>query len=117
MTNTDTFIIGAGAAGLASAVCLQKEGIEFIVIEKSLQVANAWRHHYDRLHLHTSKKWSALPFRKFDASLPQYPSRQNVVDYLDKYAEKFIIHPVFDTEVLSVKRENEFWITRTSSGT
>ena len=117
MTNTDTFIIGAGAAGLASAVCLQKEGIEFIVIEKSLQVANAWRHHYDRLHLHTSKKWSALPFRKFDASLPQYPSRQNVVDYLDKYAEEFIIHPVFDTEVLSVKRENEFWITRTSSGT
>jgi indole-3-pyruvate monooxygenase len=116
VTYTHTLIIGASAAGLASAVCLQKEGIECIVLEKHLQVATNWRNHYDRLHLHTSKKWSALPFKKFDASLPLYPSRQHVVDYLDDYAKEMDIRPVFNTEVSSVKKENDHWITETNNG-
>jgi indole-3-pyruvate monooxygenase len=117
MTSTHTLIIGASAAGLASAACLQREVIEFIVLEKYPQSATAWRNHYDRLHLHTSKKWSGLPFKKFDRSLPKYPSRQDVVDYLDSYAKDLILHPVFNTEVLSVKKEGENWITKTNGGT
>jgi indole-3-pyruvate monooxygenase len=117
MTSTHTLIIGASAAGLASAACLQKAGIEFIILEKTSQVATSWRNHYDRLHLHTSKKWSALPFKKFDDSLPKYPGRQQVVDYLDNYANEFNIHPVFQTEVVTVKKEKETWITETNNGT
>jgi indole-3-pyruvate monooxygenase len=117
MTSAHTLIIGASAAGLASAACLQREGIEFIILEKSPQVASAWRNHYDRLHLHTSKKWSALPFKKFDDSLPKYPGRQQVVDYLDNYATEFNIHPVFNTEVVSVNKEKYHWITETNEGT
>ena len=116
MTSTHTIVIGASAAGLASAACLQKQGIEFIVLEKYSQVATSWRNHYDRLHLHTSKKWSALPFKYFDNSLPNYPSRQDVADYLDKYAKELNIHPVFNTEVRSVKREKNNWITETNNG-
>lgn len=117
MTSTHTLIVGASAAGLASAACLQREGIEFIVLEKYPQVATNWRNHYDRLHLHTSKKWSGLPFKSFDGSLPKYPARQHVVDYLDNYAKELNIHPVFNTEVLSVKKEADNWITETNSGT
>ncbi|MEP7372753.1 MAG: NAD(P)/FAD-dependent oxidoreductase [Chitinophagaceae bacterium] len=116
MISTHTLIIGASAAGLASAACLQKEAIEFIILEKSSQVASSWRNHYERLHLHTSKKWSALPFKKFGDSLPKYPGRQQVVDYLDSYANEFNIHPVFNREVFSVKKENDRWITETNNG-
>jgi len=73
MTTTSTIIIGGSAAGLASAACLRKEGIEYILLEKHSQVGSGWRKHYDRLHLHTSKKWSALPFKSFNDSLPKYP--------------------------------------------
>ncbi|MDP9229089.1 MAG: NAD(P)/FAD-dependent oxidoreductase, partial [Bacteroidota bacterium] len=114
---THTLIIGASAAGLASAACLQREGIEFIVLEKHLRVAANWRNHYDRLHLHTSKKWSGLPFKGFDGSSSKYPSRQDVVDFLDNYAKELNIDPVFNTEVLSVKKEEDNWITKTSTGT
>lgn len=117
MGSTHTLIIGASAAGLASAACLQKEGIEFILLEQTSQVATSWRNHYDRLHLHTSKKWSALPFKKFDDSLPKYPGRQQVVDYLDNYAKEFDIHPVFNTKVAAVKKEKDHWITETNNGT
>jgi indole-3-pyruvate monooxygenase len=116
MVSTHTLIIGASAAGLASAACLQKEGIDFIILEKTQQVAAAWRNHYDRLHLHTSKKWSALPFKKFDDGSPKYPGRQQVVDYLDNYAKEFNIHPVFNTEVVSVKKEKDHWVTETNNG-
>jgi thioredoxin reductase len=117
MTSTHTIIIGASAAGLASAACLQREGIEFVVLEKYPQSATSWRNHYDRLCLHTSKKWSGLPFKEFDRSLPKYPSRQQVVDYLDNYAKELNIHPVFNTEVVSVKKEGDGWITETNNGT
>lgn len=116
MTSTHTIVIGASAAGLASAACLQKQGIDFIILEKQAQVATSWRNHYDRLRLHTSKKWSALPFKYFDNTLPNYPSRQDVADYLDNYVMELNIHPVFNTEVRSVKRENNNWITETNDG-
>jgi len=116
MDSTYVIVIGAGAAGLASAACLQKEGIDFIVLEKQPKVATGWGNHYDRLHLHTSKKSSALPFKNFDPSVPKYPGRQQVVDYLENYARELNIHPWFNTEVLSVKREGQNWITSANNG-
>lgn len=117
MTSTPTLIIGASAAGLAVAACLQKQGVPYMLVEKHSQVANSWRNHYDRLHLHTSKKWSALPYRNFDASVPGYPSRQDVINYLDNYSRELNIYPIFNTEALSVKKDGEYWITKTNNET
>ncbi len=117
MISTHTLIIGASAAGFASAACLQKAGIEFLIVEKYPQLATSWRNHYDRLHLHTSKKMSALPFKEFSESLPQYPARRDVVDYLDTYAKELNINPIFNTEVLSVKKEGESWFIETTQNT
>ena len=54
---TNTLVIGAGISGLASGASLQKQSIDYIIIEKQDQAAPAWRNHYDRLHLHTSKRF------------------------------------------------------------
>jgi indole-3-pyruvate monooxygenase len=116
MTSTHTIIIGASAAGLASAACLQREDIEYLLLEKSSEIASSWRNHYDRLHLHTSKKCSALPFKLFNASVPVYPSRRDVVAYLEQYAKELNIQPVFETEVLSVKKVGAQWIVETNKG-
>src|SRR6266851_6334175 len=77
---TNTLIIGASISGLASAASLQKQNIEYIIIEKQNQVATTWRNHYYRLHLHTSKRFSNLQFKKFGKIIPRYPGRQQVVD-------------------------------------
>ena len=114
---TNTLIIGASVSGLASAASLQKKGIPYLIIEKQLQIAPTWRNHYDRLHLHTNKKLSGLPFKGFDKTIPRYPSRQQVVDYLTDYQREFEIDPIFNTEAISVKRQNEYWITETTNGT
>lgn len=111
---TNVLIIGASMAGLAAAASLQKEGIEYIIIEKSDCVASPWNKHYERLHLHTSKRFSHLPFKKFDANVPRYPSRQQVIDYVNEYARFFDIKPFFNIEALSVKRMDNMWITQTN---
>lgn len=116
MIITHTLIIGASAGGLSSAACLKRKEIEFIILEKYPRVATKWRNHYHRLHLHTSKKFSALPFKNFDGSVPKYPASKQVVDYLEEYANEMNIFPVFNTEALSVKKEGSKWITETNNG-
>ena len=115
MKQTHTLIIGASVSGLASACCLQKMGMEYTVIEKQGQVAMPWRNHYDRLHLHTNKSLSNLPYKKFGNAIPRYPSRQQVVDYLEDYQKEFNINPVFNTEAKRVKKDGDYLITETNN--
>jgi hypothetical protein len=117
MKQTNTLVIGASISGLASAAALQKQDIEYIIIEKESQAVAPWRNHYERLHLHTNKRVSNLPYKKFDRTIPGYPSRQQVVDYLEEYQKEFNIDPVFNAEARSVKKEGDCWLTETNTET
>ena len=113
---TNTLIIGASISGLASAAACKKHNIDFFLLEKEERAYSPWRTHYDRLHLHTSKAFSNLPYKKFDKDIPRYPSRQQVVDYLDDYRQTFGIDPVFNTRAISVRHEAHQWLTTTNNG-
>lgn len=117
MKETNTLVIGASFSGLACAACLRKKDIEFTLIEKEPQIATAWRHHYQRLHLHTPKSLSHLPFKKFDKNIARYPSREEVIDYLEDYQRSLGISPMFTTEARSVKKSGNYWITETNAAT
>lgn len=116
MKQTNTLIVGASVSGLAVAACLRKQGIEYIIIEKETKAATPWHNHYDRLHLHTNKSLSALPYKNFSANVPRYPSRQQVVDYLDEYQKEFNILPLFNTEAKAIRKEKDHWHIETNNG-
>ena len=63
---TNSLIVGASVAGLASAGCFGIARIDYIVIEKHAAIVTPWRNHYERLHLHTNKNLSHLPYRKLN---------------------------------------------------
>jgi cation diffusion facilitator CzcD-associated flavoprotein CzcO len=111
-----TLIIGAGPAGLAVAGRLRHLGRSFDIVEQRDQIASSWRRHYDRLHLHTAKKFSALPHMPFPDDYPQYIPRDLLLAYYDRYAEHFQIRPHFGHEVLSAVRKDDGWHTTTSKG-
>ncbi|MBX3060589.1 MAG: NAD(P)/FAD-dependent oxidoreductase [Anaerolineae bacterium] len=115
-TQTNTLIIGASAAGLAVAACLQEKNIPFILLEKSSQVGAAWRNHYDRLHLHTDRAHSQLPHLPMPKSFAKYPARADVVAYLEEYARRFDIEPRFGQEVTAVRPHNGGWQVETADG-
>jgi hypothetical protein len=55
------YVIGGGPGGLAAAYALRAQGVRAVVLEKSDRVGASWRRHYDRLHLHTTRRLSGLP--------------------------------------------------------
>ena len=90
---SQVLIVGAGPAGLATAACLKQRGVDALVLEASANLGHAWRHHYDRLHLHTVKEQSQLPGMSFADDTPRYPSRAQMVAYLEAYAARFALTP------------------------
>jgi hypothetical protein len=108
----DAVVIGAGPAGLASAACLGKRGLQAVIVEKSAAVGAVWRRHYDRLHLHSHRRHSALPGLPMPATYGRYPSREEVIEYFESYANRFDLKPVFNAGVEQVQRDGEGWRVR-----
>ena len=111
-----TIIVGAGPAGLAVAACLARSGVPFTILERGHAVGDTWRAHYERLHLHTNKGSSALPFMPFPRGYPRYPSRDQVVAYLESYARAFHLDPRFGEEVIAAHRRDDRWHVETRTG-
>ena len=115
--DTGTLIIGASASGLATAAALTAAGRPFEVLEATDVVGTAWRHHYDRLHLHTPKSASSLPGLAMPSDWPRYPSRDQVVDYLEAYRAHHGIEPHYGQEVTRLERVDGCWTATTATRT
>src|SRR5882762_2216818 len=106
MTETpDAIIVGAGPAGLACAMTMRGAGLNVTVLEKADNVGSVWRRHYDRLHLHTDRKRSGLPGMVMPRTYPHYPSREQLIEYLESYAVRFDIAPIFNSNVSCIRRD------------
>ncbi|MEU2094784.1 flavin-containing monooxygenase, partial [Streptomyces globisporus] len=96
------YVIGGGPGGLATAAALRARGVRAVVLEKSDRVGASWRGHYDRLHLHTTRRWSALPGLKMPRKFGRWVGRDDVVRYLEKYTEHHELEVVTGVEVTRV---------------
>ncbi|XP_010249741.1 PREDICTED: indole-3-pyruvate monooxygenase YUCCA2-like [Nelumbo nucifera] len=109
-------IVGAGPSGLAAAACLKERGVPSLILERANCIASLWQlKTYDRLRLHLPKHFCELPLMPFRASFPTYPSKQQFVDYLQSYANRFDLHPVFNETVDCAEYDHNlgFWRVRT----
>jgi len=117
LRNLDAIIVGAGPAGLACAMTMRAAGLNVTVLEKADGVGAVWRRHYDRLHLHTDRNRSGLPGMAMPKAYPTYPSRQLMVEYLENYAARFDIKPVFHTTVSDIRRDGSQWCADANGST
>jgi indole-3-pyruvate monooxygenase len=109
-------IIGAGAAGLATAACLKQVGAPSVVLEAGDDLATTWRSLYDRLRLHTIRRLSGLPGYPIPSSAPQYLSRDQMVTYLHDYANHFDLRIETNCRVTRASRRDERWVVETPQG-
>ncbi|WP_406363014.1 flavin-containing monooxygenase [Streptomyces sp. NBC_01579] len=98
------YVVGGGPGGLAAAAALREQGVRAVVLEKSGSVGASWRGHYDRLHLHTTRRWSALPGLAMPRRFGRWVSRDHVVRYLEKYVEHHELEVVTGVEVTRIDR-------------
>ncbi|MGX1909495.1 flavin-containing monooxygenase [Streptomyces phaeochromogenes] len=112
------YVIGGGPGGLAAAHALRAQGVRAVVLEKSERVGASWRRHYDRLHLHTTRRLSGLPGLPMPRSFGRWVSRDNVVRYLEKYAEYHELEIVTGVEVSRVEpsADGSGWLLHATGG-
>ncbi|WP_329218329.1 NAD(P)/FAD-dependent oxidoreductase [Streptomyces sp. NBC_01485] len=112
------YVIGGGPGGLAAAYALRAQGVRAVVVEKGDGVGASWRRHYDRLHLHTTRRLSALPGLKMPRRFGRWVGRDDVVRYLEKYAEVHELEIVTGVEVTRVERtpDGAGWLLRATGG-
>jgi putative flavoprotein involved in K+ transport len=116
MSNGRAVVIGAGPAGLASAAELRRRGVPVVVLERGGAVGTSWRGRYDRLRLNTSRWFSKLPGERYARGTGVFPSRDEVVGYLEGYAERHAVDVRLNTRVERIDPVDEGWIVRTSDG-
>ncbi|XP_073020302.1 indole-3-pyruvate monooxygenase YUCCA6-like isoform X1 [Primulina eburnea] len=113
-------IVGAGPSGLAAAACLKEKGVPSLILERSTCLASLWKHStYDRLSLHLPKQYCELPLMSFPKDFPTYPTKQHFIHYLESYAKRFEIKPVFNQRVVSAEHDKNlgFWRVCTAAAT
>ncbi|MBD0746369.1 NAD(P)/FAD-dependent oxidoreductase [Streptomyces sp. CBMA152] len=110
------YVIGGGPGGLAVAAALRGRGIRAVVLEKSDTLGASWRRHYDRLHLHTTRRLSALPGLKMPRSFGRWVSRDDLVRYLETYARVHELETVTGVEVSRIERTDGDWLLHATGG-
>lgn len=108
MSVSETIVVGAGPAGLACAAALADKGQSSLVLEKTETIAGPWHRHYDRLHLHTHRMHSGLPGKPMPRHFPKYPSRLQVIEYLEDYARHYDIDVKYSQHVSSISSGNNW---------
>jgi putative flavoprotein involved in K+ transport len=98
----DVAVIGAGQAGLAIGYCLARQARRFVILEAADAIGAAWRARWDSLVLFTSRRYSALAGLAFPGDPDGYPSRDEVIAYLEKYAATFSLPVALESEVRSL---------------
>ncbi|MFC4852659.1 flavin-containing monooxygenase [Actinophytocola glycyrrhizae] len=83
----DAVVIGAGQSGLAAAHALRTAGRLPVVLEAGQEPVGSWPSYYESLRLFSPARYSSLPGMPFPGDPDHYPHRDEVVDYLRRYAK------------------------------
>lgn len=86
ISSHDAIVIGAGQSGLVAAHALQTAGHAPLVLEAGADTAGSWPRYYDSLTVFSAARFSALPRLAFPGDPDRYPHRDEIADYLRRYA-------------------------------
>ena len=110
-----TVIIGAGAAGLATAAQLRSHDLPFRLLDAGHEVGESWRRRYDSLSLHTVRSLSGLPGLAIPKEYGAWVRRDDLVAYLQAYAAEFELFPEFGVEATRIERTASGWRVTTTT--
>jgi putative flavoprotein involved in K+ transport len=102
--HVEVVVVGGGQAGLAIGFFLARQGRRFLILEAADSVGAAWKDRWDSLALFTPRRYDALPELSFPGDPDGYPTRDEVVSYLQAYAQTYKLPVVLNSAVRSLTR-------------
>ena len=115
--NVTAVVIGGGHNGLAMSVCLNRLGIDHVVLERA-EVANSWRtERWDSLRLLTPNWQCQLPDHQYSGSNPDgFMPVAEVIEFIQQYATRHALPVHTNTNVLAVNPAGTGYRIRTDNG-
>src|SRR5207248_2131567 len=113
----DTVVIGGGQAGLAMGHELARRGREFVILDTSDRVGDAWRTRWDSLVLFTPRSYSALPGLVMPGDPAGYPTKDEMANYLESYAAHLALPIRLGAKVTSLARTGDTFRVTTDDST
>ena len=98
-------VVGAGQAGLSVGYHLKKLGMEFIILEGNARVGDSWRQRWNSLRLFTPNRFNGLDGMPFPGPRYDYPTKDEMADYLESYAAHFQLPVSLGVRVQRLWRE------------
>jgi putative flavoprotein involved in K+ transport len=101
----ETVVIGGGQAGLSVGYHLKRHGLSFVILDANPRVGDAWRNRWDSLRLFTPAWLDGLDGMAFPAPRHSFPTKDEMADYLERYADRFELPVVNGLRVGSLTRK------------
>lgn len=105
-----TLVIGASQAGLAMGYHLSRRGLPFVIVDAHPRVGDAWRNRWDSLRLFTPARYDALPGMRMELPPRAYPTKDEMADYLEAYAQRFGLPVRTGVRIDRLSREGERFV-------
>ena len=112
----DVLIIGGGQAGLAMGYHLKDTPFRYRIVERHPRIGDSWRNRYASLVLFTPRSYSALPGLAVPGDPEGYPTKDEMADYLETYAERFDLPVVPETGIRRLERADGGFRATTEAG-
>ena len=116
LTPDPVVIIGGGQSGLAAARAVRDAGLRPLVLEASDRPVGSWPSYYDSLTLFSPAAYSAMPGMAFPSDPDHYPHRDEVVSYLQRYADSLDVEIRTRTKAIAVHADGGGYLVHTDTG-
>jgi len=108
----NVIVIGAGQAGLSVGYFLKKNNIDFLILDANERVGDSWRNRWDTLRLFTPARFNGLAGMPFPSDPNYFPTKDEMGDYLEEYAQHFKLPVRNNIKVDGLSREeNKYCVT------
>ncbi|GAA4408355.1 ArsO family NAD(P)H-dependent flavin-containing monooxygenase [Nibrella viscosa] len=112
----DTIIIGGGQSGLAIAYHLRRYTDNYVILDNQAQPGGAWQHGWDSLRLFSPAEASSLPGWLMPSAGAGYPTRDEVISYLNQYEQRYKLPIQRPVQVETVEQQNGHFVLHTDQG-
>src|SRR5215472_5985299 len=109
--HVDVLVIGGGQAGLSVGYHLARRGVrKFLILDANARVGDSWRHRWDSLRLFSPARFDGLDGMPYPAPPRSMPTKDEFADYLEAYAQHFLLPVRNGVRVDSLSRSGEGYV-------
>jgi len=113
----DVIIIGGGQSALACGYYLRRTDLDYVILDNQENCGGSWQHAWESLTLFSPSEHSSLPGWLMPKSKNEFPTKEEVIDYVCQYEKRYKLSVERPVEVKNIERESDCFKVITNKST